>query len=219
MVSSRILFITLDDVDEITAPVFMMNQTYPYMSTPQNAPHGATGPDGAGACNAYVWTELVKLDNTKDSTEAMKRRPDDHTLVWSGNFCTLPKTPTGTGTQGTFVLGRNVWLETFLLPELQPLSKAFDICHGLPYGTQMDDGRISCCTPYRLGYDAKNPDFQNAIFGFRNINVDSDPEKQNVYRFHKGNQEGPVYKYNTDSNRSDVQASTHGKFSFKNFRR
>lgn len=184
----------------------MMNQTYPYISGPQNAPDGATGSEGAGECNAFLYTEIVKIPGLSDA-----RRPDDHTLVWSGNFCTLPTTVDGKDAiDGTFVMGRNVFLETFLLPELWPLNKATDICHGKPYGEQKDE-RVWCYTPYSLGYDSEHPNFQDDIFKFVNVNDNNDPEKLNGYRWTKTNIRGPVFHNNTDPQRGDLRAEILGQ--------
>lgn len=190
-----------------------MNQTYPYISVPQQVPDGATGFDGPGGCNAYLWTELVKLDPTQSDEEALKRKPDERALVWSGNFCTLPKVAgkPDSAIDGTFVLGRNVFLEKFLLPEFKALSKAFDICHQTPYGTQGSDGRIFGSAPYQIGRDPKFPDISSYVFDFNNQNPDSDPTKETVYRYRKVNKEGPVTVFNTNPRGNDFQAWTYGK--------
>ncbi|KAI1109254.1 hypothetical protein F5Y14DRAFT_40251 [Nemania sp. NC0429] len=188
-------------------PVFMMNQSYVYKSAKQGAINGATGDSGAALCNAYLYTEMVKLPGLSN-----ERRPDDNTLVWSGNFCTLPKTVEGSDAiDGTFVFGRNVFLEHFLLPELRAINKAFDIYHLKPYGIQQADGRISCYQPYSIGRDENHRDLYDKVFDFNNVNDASDPDKLNGYYYEKTNEQPWVVVTNTGDKAGDLRVSNLDK--------
>ncbi|KAL7952482.1 hypothetical protein V8C34DRAFT_299221 [Trichoderma compactum] len=188
-------------------PIFMMNQSYVYKSAKQGALNGATGDSGAALCNAYLYTEMVKIPGLSN-----ERRPDDNTLVWSGNFCTLPKTVDGSDAiDGTFVFGRNVFLETFLLPELRALNKAFDIYHLKPYGIQKDDGRISSYEPYSIGYDENHRSINDPVFDFHNVNDKNDPDQLNGYYYEKTNEQPWAVTTNTGDKAGDLRASSLDK--------
>lgn len=189
-------------------PIFMMNQSYVYKSAKQGALNGATGDSGAALCNAYLYTEMVKIPGLSN-----ERRPDDNTLVWSGNFCTLPKTVDGSDAiDGTFVFGRNVFLESFLLPELRALNKAFDIYHLKPYGIQKDDGRISSYEPYSIGYDENHRSINDPAFDFHNVNDKNDPDQLNGYYYEKTNEQPWAVTTNTGDKAGDLRASSLGQY-------
>ncbi|CAK7218948.1 hypothetical protein SEUCBS140593_003727 [Sporothrix eucalyptigena] len=187
--------------------IFMMNQSYVYKSEKQGAIDGATGDTGAGVCNAFLYTEIVKIPGLSNT-----RRPDDITLVWSGNFCTLPKTVGGDDAiDGTFVFGRNVFLESFMLPELRAINKAFDIYHAKPYGKQQSDGRISSYEPYSIGLDENHRYLNDAVFDFHNVNDSSDPDKLNGYYYEKTNEQPWVVTVNTGDDAGDLRAQSKGQ--------
>ena len=176
--------------------------------------NGGTGIDGIGGCNAYLYTAMVDIPDV-DNT----RRPDDHTLAWSGNFCTLPKTPAGTDAiDGTFVIGRKLFMENCLLPELWALNKACDIYHSPPYAEEQSDHRLYVYHPYDVGKDPDHLSVFDQVFKLTNFNEKNDPDKVNGYRFRKVNTQGPIEKYNSQSNGCDVRMATRGRCTHPAFR-
>jgi hypothetical protein len=60
----------------------MVHQVYPYKQN-DYAKTGTAGDDLLGSSNALLLCEI---------TEG-RVRPDDYSLTWSGNFCTMPSQP------------------------------------------------------------------------------------------------------------------------------
>ncbi|KAK9773262.1 hypothetical protein SCAR479_09991 [Seiridium cardinale] len=181
-------------------PTDLVFQTYPYRQI-DSCKTGTTGDDLLGSRNAFLYCEM-----TQD-----RQRPDDNGLVWSGNFTTLPSTPTaGDAIEGTFLLSREVFLECFLLPQLRTLNQATDFCHGLPSGEQKGS-KISCTTPYNISYDPKNPSVDLPCYDWKNLNPDNLIRSANGYRYMKVNEEpagGGYVEMKNTSKQSNLRART-----------
>lgn len=160
----------------LLVPTDLVHSTYTYKQA-DTCKEGSTGDTLLGSRNALLYCEMV------DGHE----RPDDHSLIWSGNFCTMPSTRDAKDAiEGTFILNHKQFLEGFLLSKLRLMNQATEVCHGLPYGYQ-EDTIVPCPMPYNVSYDPQNPSVNSACYDFKNLNPSNLVDLPNGYRYHKVN--------------------------------
>lgn len=144
----------------------MVHQVYPYKSSLQGAPEGATGYDGAGNCNSLLYCEMVNNHSL----------PKDLRVVWSGNFATQHLSDEHPAIKGSFLMNRSIFLEEYLLPEFRALNQASDIVHSTPrFEIDPKDHKSSCRTPYEVGLDSANPTDSGGAYEFTTEYDPKDP--------------------------------------------
>ncbi|USP80419.1 hypothetical protein yc1106_07693 [Curvularia clavata] len=177
-------------------PTDMMHQTYPYRCVPRQVPVGVEGFTGAGTRNALLYCEKIKGNP----------RPDDTSMVWSGNFTTQPSTlDANDAIDGTFLLGRHVFMEEYLLPQLKRLNQASEIFFEKPYG-ELQNNNVYCITPFKVGIDPKTPVFTDKVYNFTNINPKNKRNQESGYRFIKINETEELTYDNHARNKPSLKA-------------
>ncbi|GAB1312347.1 hypothetical protein MFIFM68171_02557 [Madurella fahalii] len=145
-------------------PLFVYNQVYPYRSAEH--PEGSTGignhPDGKpkeGNYNGLAYCETVDCNWVLDPLTAkpvVRPLPAAKKLIHTGNL-TLPASNGQPEILGSFVMDHRVFLEMFLLPQLQELCQATQLHVGTPSYVVMANQR-AFRPSYALGTElAGNP--------------------------------------------------------------
>ncbi|KAF3909961.1 hypothetical protein ABW20_dc0106135 [Dactylellina cionopaga] len=135
-----------------------------------------------------------------------KPPPLDHKLIWNGNFCTQKNSTTGeAGIDGSVCLAHQLIFDHRILPHLQRLNAAIDICVAQPVFNSDPNAHN---TTMNINMTCGDPAYPNSMDPKYQFNYD---EKLFEYRFEKVN-DRPWTQYNIpDSGGSYLGSSSKGQ--------
>jgi hypothetical protein len=162
------------------APIEVLHQTHHYISAKNGCPNGQTGFEGAGNCNCLLYLEMVQGGGA---------RPADPRLIWSGNFATQDGGPDHPPIRATYLLKRELFFETFILPELRALNRASDVWYDrLEFVNS--NGRDGITMNWQIGSDPAHRSDDDGAYDFKPVPDPDDGERRRkyiAYRWNKTN--------------------------------
>jgi hypothetical protein len=140
-------------------------QIYPY----KNAGNGFSKP-GQGITGAASYNSLCYCAQISRTTS-----PRTTKLLWSGNFTALPSTAdTNDQIDGTFIIGSKCFMEGFLLPTLQKVAQAMEICHTETPSADRSGNDLWISAPITFHQDPAHPNIEDPVYTFRNLNPNAE---------------------------------------------
>lgn len=135
--SPRIEHLQIKMLTEGVEPVDILTQVYPYRTTTNPNGQNGVGEYGVGYkfvdadYNCLLYCEMVHSGKAKHPWMPdweTRKLPDQPKLTWSANFAQ----PSSQGEEipGTFAMDKRVWLEAFVLPQLQEICQATKLTCG-----------------------------------------------------------------------------------------
>jgi len=137
----------------------MIHQCYNYRSKFDGCPNGEEGFGKYGDRNCLLYCECLEFHS----------RPQSYSLLHQGNFTTLAYQDRGLSNivDGTLVVSRNMFLEKFILPLIQPLNKAIELNHKESRAWMSDIGQPGFQYGWNLAGDPEHPDSADPIYEFK----------------------------------------------------
>jgi len=159
----------------------MIHQCYNYRSKADGCPNGEEGYDKYGSRNCLLYCECLEGHS----------RPQDYMVLHQGNYTTVPYTEGGVEKviDGTLVISRNMFLDKFILPLIQPINRAIELNHGASKAWMSDKGQPGFSYGYNMCADSRYSDSKDPIYQFKRTETGSGGalDKRYAYRYEKIN--------------------------------